>query len=206
VGPGRATVILVFRRAIGGLALLASVGFALQAWVASDAELVENTVRNNVDLNAEFLAASHLVDDFYEQHHRFPVEADVRSVSQDGKLIFQYGMLRTQADVNEIPSGANVAFYAIDSDAASFPKEVLAEFGAPPDSAAHPYLLVDSRYDIPKIWASWARRSNAKIDPMKFYVLGSSRADTALFGVSAVVLAGVGVLLWRQLNRTPEIR
>jgi hypothetical protein len=121
-------------------------------------------------------------------------------------MVFQYHTVRTQADFEAVPSGAEEVSYAIRSDVASFPKEVLVEFGAPPNSAPHPYLLLDSSYDIPKIWASWAKRSSAKIDPGAVYVLGSSRADTILFGVGAAILAGVGILLWRWPTRKSQIR
>jgi len=161
-----------FLKVIGFIALLAASGAAaVAAAMASNVGYIASTISNNERLNADFEAAALLVDDFIGKNRQLPPETEFH---------------RTKYP------------FDVEGNRAEFPKEALNYFGPPPASSREPYLLVARGYDAPKIWASWTRTSTAFTDPAQFYVLGSSSADTLLFGAGAFLLLLSAIVLARR--------
>jgi hypothetical protein len=141
--------------------LVASGAAAVAAAMASKVGFIASTISNNERLNADFGAAALLIDDFIGKNHYLPPETEFRGTKYP---------------------------FDVESNRAQFPQEALNYFGPPPAAGREPYLLIARGYDVPKVWASWTRTSTAFTNPAHFYVLGSSSADTLLFGAGASLL------------------
>jgi hypothetical protein len=153
-------------RIVAVIALLLAFGAAaITAAQSSNAGFVANTIINNERLNSQFEAAARLVENFRDKNQRLPPNTEFHGTAYPFDIADPFDM---------------------EQEIRNLPERALEEFGPPPH-ADQPYLLIDWGYDVPKLWASWTRTSNASTDPGRFYVFGSSRADTLLFGAGALV-------------------
>jgi hypothetical protein len=156
---------------------------AIEVAMASNTGFVASTISNNERLNVQFEAAALLVEEFRDKNQRLPPNTEFHGT------IYPFDIENPFDMKNEI---------------AALQKAGLEAFGPPPPSDQQPYLLVDWQYDVPMLWASWTRTSNAFTDPARFYVFGSSKADTLLFGAGALIslLAAAFLSQWGLTSRS----
>jgi hypothetical protein len=139
---------------------------AITAALSSNAGFVANTISNNERLNSQFEAAARLVESSRGKNQALPPNTELHGTA----YLFDIADPFEEQEIRNLPEGA------------------LEEFGPSPPADQAPYLLIQWGYDVPKIWASWTRTSNAYTDTAHFYIFGSSKADTLLFGAVAIIL------------------
>lgn len=82
------------RRIITVIVPILPIPFSLPAWVASKADFVANTGRNNQDLNPGILAVSPLVNDCCNLNHRLPAQTDIPSFFPDNRGMLFSGRIQ----------------------------------------------------------------------------------------------------------------
>jgi hypothetical protein len=80
-------------------------------------------------------------------------------------------------------------------DGPPFDKLIVAKFGAPPSTDAHPFVLGYFGGDGTEYYASWTNSTTLVLNPSEYYMLGIRR-DALLYGFLAVLSLAVSVKLW----------
>jgi hypothetical protein len=168
------------RRLLSGFFALVFLSLSLVAFTTATSSSVERWIKKSHLVEAHLRDTAQYVSAYVPQHARLPDEEHWR---------------RQQAAAHR-------------GDATSwggppFDKLIVAKFGAPPSTDAHPFVLYYFGGDGIEYYASWTNSTTIVLDPSEYYMLGIRR-DSLLYGFLAVLSLAVSVKLWpHKVSRSP---